>query len=196
MRKSHAAASALNFFTSAKTRVPIQNNGGLVRDALIQATLDPKIRSIDFVEGTSLGASQVDLDAIVVDRDDGRFILDVIPGRVLRGLEEAELAEMALRLLDLTPVVVSAADIRREPLFSNARQIWACSQRPIHIGMRLRILRTLSDEGPMSLDQLCSMVEGPQDLASSVFALACPDLIEIEIKTEPLGPATRVRLRA
>jgi hypothetical protein len=196
MRNAQAAVPTVNFFTSAKSLSPIPNSGGLVRDALIQGSLDPKIYSIDFIKGASVGATPVKLDAIVVERDDGRFFLDIIPGRSLRGLEEAELAETALASLGLTPLVLSAEDIRREPLFFNARQVWACSQRPVHIGMRLRILRTLSDEGPMSLDQLCSSVEGPQDPASAVFALACSDLIEIEIKLKELGPSSRVRLRA
>jgi hypothetical protein len=196
MYNSQTAFQAVNFFISAKTTVPIPNRGGLVRDALIQTSLDPKVRAIDFVEGTPLGKAPLNLDAIVVERDDGRFVLDIVPGRSLRGLDEAELVETALANLGLTPIVVSAADIRREPLFSNARHVWACSQRAVHIGMRLRIVRTLSEDGPMNLDHLCSMVEGPQDPAAAVFALVCANLIEIEIEQEPLGPTTRVRLRS
>jgi hypothetical protein len=196
MYQRKAPFQAVNFFTSAKTKVPIQNRGGMVRDALIQASLDPDVRALDFVEETAMGTASVALNAIVIEKDEGRFYLDIAPGRPLRGLEEQDMVDAALARLGLMAVVLTAADILREPGFSNAREVWASGQRAVPVPMRMRILRELADDGPMTLDRLCRSIEGSQDPVPAVLALACADVVEIEIKQEPLGPATRVRLRS
>ena len=48
----------------------------------------------------------------------------------------------------------------------------------------------------MTLGELLSRVRSDRDPASGVMALACLDLIELDLASAPLGPATIVRLRA
>jgi hypothetical protein len=68
-------------FVSAKTATTIPAACSLVRDALVQATLDPQVHAIEFIAQARVGASLVNLDAIVLARVDGRFRLDVVEGR-------------------------------------------------------------------------------------------------------------------
>lgn len=128
MYQRKAPFQAVNFFTSAKTKIPIQNRGGIVRDALIQSSLDPNVRALDFVEEAAMGTASVALNAIVIEQDGGRFYLDIAAARPLFGLEEKDMFDAALARLGLMPIVLTSADILREPGFSNARQVWACGQ--------------------------------------------------------------------
>ena len=69
------------YLSLQKTSVAIPTTCALVRDALVQATLDPAVRAIEFRAQARVDATQIDLNAIVIVRDDGRFYLDVVPAR-------------------------------------------------------------------------------------------------------------------
>jgi hypothetical protein len=191
---THGAAS--NLFISAKTTVAIPSTCSLVRDALIQATLDPSVRAIEFLAQARVAATQVDLNAIVIVRDDGRFYLDVVAARPIRDVEIEGMALIALSELDLTPITLTAADIKREPRFANSRLVWSYRLAPVGIGLRMRVLQTLADDGPMSLSRLLGVVRSDRDPSPGVLALACSDLIELDLVSRPLGPDTIARSRA
>src|SRR5271170_5306748 len=123
MRVSRAVQGAANLFISAKTTVAIPAPCPLVRAALVQATLDPSVRSIEFLAQARVDATQVTLDAIIIVRDDGRFVLDVVPARPVRDVEHEGLALIAYSRLDLTLVTLTAADIKREPRFANSQLV-------------------------------------------------------------------------
>jgi hypothetical protein len=97
MRVSRAAPAATSLFISAKTTVAIPATCPLVRDALIQATLDPSVRTIEFLAQAWVDATPVDLNAIVIVRDDGSFVLDVVLARPVRDVEQEGLALIAYR---------------------------------------------------------------------------------------------------
>jgi hypothetical protein len=83
-----------------------------------------------------------------------------------------------------------------EPYCTNARTVWAYVDYPVSIGLRLQVLGALTDDGAMPLGELLSRLRSDRDPAPAMFALACLDLIELELTSAPLGPATIVRLRA
>ncbi|WP_245331669.1 hypothetical protein [Bradyrhizobium sp. NAS80.1] len=128
-----------DLFLSSKTATPIPLRHPASHDALIQASLDPQVRSIVSIPSAN---------AIVLQRDDGSFLLDVVPARRIRTSEEQQLAQIALADLGLKPIALTAEEIRREPRCSNARLVWSYSESPVSVGLRLRILLTLLDEGP------------------------------------------------
>jgi hypothetical protein len=197
MRISRAAQAAAGIlFISAKTRVAIPTTCALVRDALVQATLDPAVRSIEFIPLARVAATPIDLDAIVIVRDDGPFYLDVVAGRPLRDADDEGLALIALADLGLAPITLTAADIKREPRFANSRMIWSYRMHPVGISMRMRVLQILADDGPMTLSRLLSAVRTDRDPNPAILALACSDLIELDLVSRPLGPATVARVRA
>jgi hypothetical protein len=81
----------------------------------------------------------------------GRFVPDVVPARPVRDVEHEGLALIALSQLDLTPIALTAADIKREPRFANSRLVWSYRLAPVRISMRMRVLQIVSDDGPMAL---------------------------------------------
>jgi len=184
-----------DFFTSAKTPAAIPARHPALREALVAASLDPAVRSILHVPTAPAGAAQVEVDAVVLVRDDGRFVLDVVPARRVRDLDDEGLLQIALRDLGLAPFVVTAADLKAEPRRSNIHLVWGYRDRPVHVALRIGILKTLADEGPLELGRLLEMVRGDHDPAAAVMSLACSDLLEIDLISGPVGPATMLKAR-
>jgi hypothetical protein len=196
MSNRKAARSRPDLFVSAKTTTAIPARHPLVRDALVQASVDPQVRALEFVPMAIVGAAQVALEAIVIVRDDDRFHLDVIEARPVRDIELEGLALIALDRLALTPFTLTAADIKREPRFANAKTVWAYRLHPVGIEMRMRILTVLQEDGPLRLACLLKRVRTVRDPAPAVMALACSDLLELDLLSQPLGPTTMVGSRA
>jgi len=192
---SHAAPRA-DLFISAKTSTAIPARHPAVRDALVQASLDPQVRSLDFIASATVEATPVALKAIVVVRDDGRFHLDVVEARPVRDVETEGLALIALDHLGLAPLTLHAADIRREPRFANARAVWEHRMHPVGIAMRLKVLTVIEEDGPLTLGCLLKRINAVRDPAPAIMAMACSDLIELDLVSRPLGPSTIVRSRS
>lgn len=192
-RAPRAATAGSRLFVSAKTVTAVPLRCPLVRDALIQASLDPMVRSIEFIASARVEQTPVDLGAIVLVRDDSRYLLDVVPARRLRDIEEEGLALIAINSLGLAPLVLTAAEIRREPRFANCTLVWGHRLHPIGISLRLQILQTLADDGPMQLSRLLPAIRSDRDPGPAVLALACAGLVELDLDSAPLGPQTVAR---
>ncbi|UFW48185.1 MULTISPECIES: hypothetical protein [Bradyrhizobium] len=197
MFRPKARSGHPHLFSSAKTASPVPARHAALREALAHASLDPTVLAISHVASAHAGSPQVavEVDAVVLTRNDGRFYLDVVPARRVRDLDEEGLALIALRELGLQQLVVTAEDLRSEPRRSNVRLVWSYKDRPVAVPLRLRILKTLVDEGPMQLSQLLEMVRSDLDPSPAVMSLACSDLLELDLRSEPLGPSTIVRSR-
>jgi len=189
------AKTTCDVFRSAKTAIPIPAHHPALFDALIQATLDPLVRAIRYVPSAIVAAEKVRLDAIVLQRDDGSFLLDVVPARRICNPAEQQLTQIALAELDFKHIVLTAEETRQEPRRTNARLVWSHRGNPIPIGLRLRILLTLADEGPMPLGELLKNIRSEVDPAPAVMALACADLLVLDLAFNPLGPRTITRSR-
>lgn len=183
-------------FVSAKTTTPIPLQHPALRDALIQATLDPRVRSIDYLASAHVASARVELDAIIIQHEDGRYVLDVVPARRIRDIDEAGLVLIALDELNVNQLELTAEEIGREPRRANANLVWAHQDVPVPIGLRLRILQVLLDEGPMPLGELLKSLAGETDPAPAVMALACANLVCLDLFAQPLSPTTLVRLCA
>ena len=112
MRK--AAQVCPDLFVSAKTATAIPARHPALLDALIQASLDAPVRSIAYIPWASVATELIQLDAVVVHRDDGRFLLDVVPATRIRDLKQEATAQIALAELGLKPIVLTAEEIRRD----------------------------------------------------------------------------------
>ena len=197
MRAPHVARSnASTLFISAKTSTAIPAASDLVRHSLVQASLEPSVRRIDFHAQALVYAAHVDVNAIGIVRDDGRFWLDVVEARLPRDVQHEKLASVAFAALGMTPLILTAEEIRRQPRFANANLVWSYRLAPVGITMRMAVLQILSDDGPMPLSRLLSSVRSDRDPTPAVLAMACSDLIEIDLVSRPLGPETIVRARA
>lgn len=177
----------------ARAAIPVRHP--LVLDALVQAALDPTVRSIDYMPVARTELATVKVDAIAIERDDGRFYLDVVEARPRRSISHRRMVAQALLDLGLRALVRTESDVLREPRCTNARTVWECAGRPIEIGLRLQVLGALTDDGAMPLADLLSRVRSNRDPAEAVLAMACADLIELDLVSAPLGPRTLTRLR-
>jgi hypothetical protein len=108
MLNRKAARGPSDLFVSAKTATPIPARHPARRDALIQASLDPRIGSIDYLASACIASERVELDAVLVQRADGRFLLDVVPARRIRDVGEERLSQIALAQLGLKGIVLTA----------------------------------------------------------------------------------------
>jgi hypothetical protein len=194
MRVSQAVQTDAGIlFVSAKTKTSIPTSCVLVRDALIQGTLDPGVRAIErYAQAGGLTAPVV-VPAIVIVRDDGRFYLDV--DGVHHGPDWVKTMAV-LKKEGLMPLALTATDINREPHLTNARLVWHCRMHPVGITVRMSVLQILADDGPMTLSQLLSSIRSDRDPSPAILAMACSDLIELDLMRIPLGPKTVVRARA
>lgn len=189
-RKGHP-----DLFVSAKTLAPIPARHPTLRAALVQASLDPQVRTIGFVASAHVASVPVEVNAVVVTRDAGRFHLDVVPARKVRDLEEEGLFQLALRELAIQPFSVTIEDLRAEPKRSNVDLVWSYSGRTVPLDLRMRILGILIDDGPLPLGHLLKGIRSDRDPTAAVMSLACSNLLEIDLISQPIGPATMVKSR-
>jgi hypothetical protein len=169
------------FFSSAKTVRPIRVDSDLFRDALIGATLDPAVRSIEGFPGA--------MGLAIVTRDDGRFAFGV----------DSDASSDASTLGDrrlLPTLILTDKQVRAEPRYSNDRLVWSARRRRVSIGLRLQIQQILAEGGPMRLRDLMSTIKVTRDLTTAVFALACSDLVELDLASAPLSLESLVKCRS
>ncbi|MHC2467419.1 hypothetical protein [Bradyrhizobium embrapense] len=190
-------ASQPEQFTSTKTITAIPIRHPAIRDALVQLSLSSSIRSIDYIASATVGSEQVELDAIIVQGESGRVVLDIVPSRPIRDLEDEGLALIALGELNLPTLVITAEDLRREPRYSNSQLVWLYNRHQVQLHLRMRILKLLFQHHSMRLGQLLEEIEEAGSRGSrAIMALTCANLIELDLESQPLGPTTVVRLRA
>lgn len=188
--------SPIEYFESAKTAARIPITAPLVREALIQFTLDAAVRRIEIVPSATVRGVIVPLDAIVLAGDAGRELLEFPELAATRDLDAAGLELLAVEQLKLRVRRVTTAEIRREPRASNCRTVWACRHRRVSVDDWVRLLDVLGEEGPMALSRAAAEMRFAGGAISAVLALACTDLIEIDLESALLGPETLVRRRA
>jgi hypothetical protein len=134
-----------------------------------------------------VASAPVEVNAIVLQRDDGRVHLDVVAARTVRSLDDEGSRQIALREFGVAVLVVTSDDLGAQPRADNTRLVWSYRGRRVHIGLRIRILQTLRDDGPMKLARLLESVRSNGDPSEAVVALACDDLLELDLKSRPLG---------
>lgn len=182
-----------SFFASSKCKVAIPLRNVLLRDALQQASLESSVRAISYRKATDLQGPPVALIGVVIERVDGNFFLAVCETRPKRSDEELSRLAEALESSGLRLLERDAHDIRREPLFSNARAVWSYERYHVPLKDRLRIAAALADGGPQSFLELEDRARPSGDIIAAVCALACEDLVELNIHDSYLGPRTIVR---
>jgi hypothetical protein len=184
-----------DFFVSAKTATPIPARHQALREALVRASLDPAVRSISYLAAAHVASAPVELDAVTLIRDDGRFYLDVVPARRVRAVDE-NLFRIAMRERGLDPLVVTSDDLEAEPRRSNADLVWSYNGRFVPLDLRLGILQVLMDDGPLPLGRLLQRIRSDREPVAAIMSLACSDLLKIDLTSGPVGPATMVRSRS
>jgi hypothetical protein len=179
-------------FFGAKAAGGIPLASSLMEDALIQASLDPEIEKIERLAISNNRES--DADFVVLHRAGQRLVLDVARRKLRDAADEKNLQNVLAELrLDL--LRRSHSDILREPLFSNCGIVWSYRDHRVAVGDRIRIMQMLADEGPLRIGDLVGDARFRGDPSAALMALACHDVVEIDLRTAVLGPETKVRIR-
>jgi hypothetical protein len=195
MTQLRVRSMSKNFINSPKTTSAIPTQSSLHRDLVVQSALDPHVRSIEFLTEVRHRDTTITVNSIVLRRDDGNYMLEIPGRRRPRDVNEENVIFLGLQSMGLSLLEIDTDEIRREPRLSNAREIWGCKDLRVPIRDRMHIMTALSEDGPQSILTLQDIVPAKADLASSLCALACADLVEIDMDDRPLGPHTLVRAR-
>lgn len=179
-------------FDSPKCKASVPVRDPLLRSALQQASLDYAVRSIRYQAGPRLDCPRLSLAGIVLDRMDGLFLLKVYLVKPKRSAGEHARIEFALRCNGLQLLERDAREIRTDPLFSNARQVWEHQRDGVSLIDRLRISAVLAEYGPQTISDLEERARPDGDILRTVCALACQNLLTLNIQDNPLGPSTMV----
>ena len=193
VRRNVQRVDRTDVFVSVKCAdraIPIRHP--LQRDASMQASLDPRVRAIEYIPAVDILSGIFSMDAIALVCDGGFFHLDLVEARRPCSSTDRGLIERAISELGLLPLTVTETDIGREPRATNAKIVWRHDNRRVDMDLRMQVLSFLCDEGPMRLRELLSCLRAERDPTPGLLALACADLIELDLATEPLGPATMV----
>ncbi|MFB9268032.1 hypothetical protein ACFFWD_33700 [Bradyrhizobium erythrophlei] len=187
--------AASTSFTSPKCTVAIPIGSALQRDALLQAGLDAAVRAIHYRKAPNPYGTPAMVKSAVLERIDGDFLLAVCVMRPARTDDQHvrladQLESNGLRLLER-----DAADIRCEPLCSNARAVWYNERFPVSVHNRLKIAAVLAEDGPQSIHDLEERARPTCDVIAAVCALACEALVDLDLSEVPLGARTIVRAR-
>ncbi|KRQ14679.1 hypothetical protein AOQ71_12395 [Bradyrhizobium manausense] len=180
------------FFDSPKCRAAVPARDPLLKYALQQASLDYAVRSIRHQVGPQLDCPRLSLAGVVLDRMDGLFLLKVHNIKPQRSERDRAALEFALRCNGLRLLERDAREIRADPLFSNARQVWEHERYDVSLLDRLRISAALAEYGPQSIRDLEARSRPEGNVLAAACALACQNLLTLNIQDSPLGPLTVV----
>lgn len=168
-------------FVSFKTSRAIPCTPPLRRDFMIQTTLDAGVRRIDYEPSVVLDHRMVRTEAIVVDRDDGRYPVDFVDARPPEDPHGEGVLQLGFELGCSGILAVTAADVGREPLLSAAREVWRHSAIAVNACDRAQILEALEQEGPVPLRSMNGLVDTRRDPTEVVYALACEGSVAIDL---------------
>lgn len=180
------------FFTSPKCRTVVPIDNPLARFALQQASLDSAVTAIRYEAGPTIECPPISLAGIVLDRVDGIFLLRAHQTKPGRSANERARLEFALQCRGLQLLERDAREIKTEPLFTNARQVWEHERDDVPLLDRLRISAALAEYGPQSIRDLEARARPDGNLIAEACALACQNLLRLGIQDRPLGLLTMV----
>ncbi|UWU76593.1 hypothetical protein N2603_43185 [Bradyrhizobium huanghuaihaiense] len=193
VRKQVLRKATQPLFFGPKCTVAVPLESLLQRDALREASLDPTVRAIHYRAAPNPYGKPPALTGVVLHKIDGEFLLNVCQVRPQRSQASSavlaeQLAASGLRLLER-----DAADVRREPIYSNVHEVWSYEHFQVPIHDRLRIGAALCDDGPQQIHELRQRAPVSCNLVAAVCALSCEGLLELDVREGPLGPQTMVR---
>lgn len=182
-------------FVAAKTlgrRIPADT--AMALQALVQASLDPGVVEINFIEFAKVRGIEVPLRSIVLVRADSQWLLDLVGAEPVQDIDQAGLRLLAIECLGIPTLTATHADLNSAPKASNCASVWACRRLQVAPDDRIRILHHLEESPTAPLIDVAATVRSGEGVAA-VFALACADLVELDLVSAPVGPSTAVARR-
>lgn len=174
--------TAAALFVSFKTSRAIPCGLPLRRDFMIQSTLDAGVRAIEYHPTIVLDDHAIKTDAIILDRDDGRYVIDFVDARPPGDPRAEGLLQLGFEQRCTGIIAVTAADVGREPRQSAARHVWFHASMTATSDDRAQVLDALDREGPVPLRSLPTLAATRRDTIQVVFALACEGSVDIDLR--------------
>jgi hypothetical protein len=175
-------------FTSAKTPAPVPVRNGLVSHVLVQASLDPAVSAIRFIRSIESDGSPVAVNSAVLIRGGVGWVIDPDSAWSERRLDRERLARVGMKVL-----AVTEEEIRSEPLFGAANEVWRHRDYRVGVGMRMAVLDRLRG-GTSTMAELTSGKALGAAAYTAVLALACANVVGSDLRAG-LGPQTPVSAR-
>lgn len=177
-------------FQSPKAARPLPAASDLMFDALVQFALDPLVRAITCAPAAA--GSVEGVDAFVSVRADVSTLVCVLAPDARRGW--LAVLGRAAQAGGLSILPLDRSDLSIQPLASNCRTIWSCRGHRVEPGDRYRIVSLLREEMRLPLTEVCREVRSGADPVRVLAALACADVLALDLASEPLGPGTAISL--
>jgi hypothetical protein len=181
-----------SIFAGPKCACAIPAKHPLLRDALIQASFDESITSIDFIHCACIAGQCVVLDAVIVTQYGRRYELDVVAARPLNDIDNEGLRLIALEQLDISSIKLGEADIRAEPRCTTAREIWRQRSTKVPFRQSMAIADAIDECGPLTIAEVDDRHSGSITTLDVIFSLVATGVLTIDID-RPVGPTTVVR---
>lgn len=179
-------------FISAKCSLAIPLSGAIDVDALIGATLDPAVTSIEYLASIDVLGLELPLNAVVITRADGRFLLSIIDDSEVHDLEEVGIQLLALEQHGIGCVDITRAELRTEPGRGDRRRVWASRGIDVSETAKRSVVAAFQDRDEIPIGELAELIATPTAV-EALFALACRNLVSLDF-TAPLSLGTIVRL--
>ncbi|WP_201834936.1 hypothetical protein [Microvirga zambiensis] len=184
-------------FEGGKTLAPIPVRSRAVFDTLILATLDPTVDALAPADpvvvrvGGQVLAHQPDVHLIA----GGRVTVVDVPNPSRVAMEGPRYAAVAAAYAERGVAYERRRppQVHGSPLLMNARAVWACRGATVSAPDQVRVLEALAG-GPRPLAEAARAVPSGDGVVVCL-ALACRDLLEIDLTGAPLGPETPVKRR-
>jgi len=181
-----AAARVGRGFISFKTSAPIPYTQRCARDALIQASLEPEITSVEPLQRTNIGPA------------DTYFAFAV----VTQGHRCAIALTDQTNCTSFTPpdgydaaIAINRASILADPVKTTARTIWSHRDTLVPPLFSVRVMRRLKENlsGQRLGDLEEDLVHEPKNWVAYTLAMACNGLVIVDYRS-PITDETVVRV--
>jgi hypothetical protein len=145
----------------------------------VQLSLDPTVRSLEYVDSLWTHDCSVRIEMLVALRGDRRVAFDIVDERPIRDLDAEGLLLIALQQNRIDLVEIDRKAINIEPKASNCLRIWTSRGR-IDDRLRAAIEAALNENGSLSIRELGVLVRLEDPLAV-VRALIRDGLLEADL---------------
>lgn len=164
----------------------------------LQLSLDPAVRSFEYVESLLVGDCSVPVAMLVALRGGRRVAFDIVDERPVRDLDAEGLLLIALHQNGIDLVEIDGAAINAQPRAGNCLRIWNCRGRTDD-GVRRSIEAALKENGSLSIAALGLLVplrDPMPAVCSSIFdgILEFDPSIEFDADSHVTLATSRARL--
>ena len=167
-------------FRSFKTRQPVRYQQRWLRDALIQASLDP--HTVELAPSNTPAHELPPPAEFAFRRRTVRGF-----GIVLVTTVETDIADV---INDDRVTVVSRAELSREPRLSAARAVWAHKRLSVDSAERYRAIEAVSKWGSATMDAVVATFKDESvEPVHQVCSLIANSYLEVDLEG-PLSPST------